>query len=405
VTIAPSSAISLNGTYLPGVKYSVLTVNGGTISGSFASASFASPTGLQSFLSTTPGYAADPSVSVTPQANLAAAAPTRNETAVAGAIDTAANSGTYSANGATFITQLLANVTAATAPAAFDALSGEGLVAQQQAALDAGGLFASSVIGQMRAPTDPAPLAPGHDHAWATGFGQHTSADADSATGSAKVTGTNAGFATGLDFQFDTTWLAGLTAGYSNSNFTDGARSTTGSIDGAHFGFYGKAGFGDAYLAATIDYAHYDNTTNRTVTFPGASEGEKGSFGSDAVLGRFEAGYRYRLNAVNVVPFGGLQVETVYNDSFSETSNSVAGVYGLHVGSESVSSQKTFLGAQADTDLALGNGMAVKPFIRLSWEHEFNTQRSVTASLSSLPTDYTVNGPSSPRTRPTSTSA
>src|SRR5262249_32067427 len=35
----------------------------------------------------------------------------------------------------------------------------------------------------------------------------------------------------------------------------------------------------------------------------------------------------------------------------------------------------------------------VSPYIRLSWEHEFYSSRSITASLLSLPSNFTVYGP------------
>ncbi|MDR3535075.1 MAG: autotransporter domain-containing protein [Acetobacteraceae bacterium] len=391
LTIGSSTALSLNGTYLPGVKYSVITVNGGTIAGSFASAAIAPGTGLGSFLTVTPQYAADPSVFFVPQSHFVAAATTPNQAAVAAAIDASGNSGSYGANGTTLLTQLVGNTSAAAAPAAFDALSGEGLAAQQAATLEAGNLFADAIMSQMTQPADGAALQAGSHRAWASGFGQHDTWDGDSGTGSAKATGTNAGFAAGIDFQITPQFLAGFAAGYSNSDFS--ARDTTGQSDGAHFGLYGKGTFGDAYLAATMDYTHFDNTTDRAVAFSGVNESEKGTFGSDEWLGRIEGGYQFRFGSVNATPFVGFQAASLGNGGFQESNNGGTGIYGLQVSSHDAASQKTFLGAQVDTAITFGNGMTLKPFARLDWEHEFTTDRTISASLLSLPGSFTVNGP------------
>ena len=59
------------------------------------------------------------------------------------------NQDANSNNGVTLLANLIANNTVATAPAAFDNLSGEGLTGQQQTALNAGNLFVTTVLGQV----------------------------------------------------------------------------------------------------------------------------------------------------------------------------------------------------------------------------------------------------------------
>ena len=396
----------LHGTYLPGTKYQVISVNGGAITGTFSPLAATDQTSLMAVVSATPQYGADPSVFVVPQANFVAAAATPNQVAVAAAIGAAANAGGYGGNGALLLNQLISNNTVASAPAALNALSGEGLAGQQQSALNAGDLFARTVLGQVTfwgdnrliaatgagATDAAAPPAGPPAHAWISGFGQYSTANGSNAAGSASVTGNNAGFATGVDYRINPDMLAGLTAGYSSSSFSASSRITSGTADGAHFGLYGLARWGDLYATGIVGYTHYENNTTRYVTGLGATEAEKGSFASNAVLARVESGYRYKIDTANLTPFGGFEVDSLNNAGFSEASAGGAGLFGLHVNSQTVTSGKIFLGGQVDTRLAVGNGWWLSPFARVAWEHEFNTDRSITASLVSLPSGFTVSG-------------
>ena len=55
--------------------------------------------------------------------------------------------------------------------------------------------------------------------------------------------------------------------------------------------------------------------------------------------------------------------------------------------------QGVFLGVQFDTSVTFPNGMAWSPFARVSWVHEFDPARDITASLTSLTgSTFTVDG-------------
>ena len=69
-----------------------------------------------------------------------------------------------------------------------------------------------------------------------------------------------------------------------------------------------------------------------------------------------------------------------------------AGVAGLHVNGQTTDSEKSFVGLQVDTKTVV-NGWTVTPYVRASWEHEFNTNRLESAYLLSLPAGgFTVYG-------------
>jgi outer membrane autotransporter protein len=419
------------GTFLPGDNktYAILTtagagsivINGSTANGLVNPANLAVDTSLSgnlmAFMTGQLKVSGDPILQVTFTANFNGAAVTNNQNSVATAIDTAANAGTYGATGATLLTNLILNNTKSTAPATFDSLGGEGITGQQQTALNAGNVFVTTVLGQATFWSDDrsndifgmkdggskdgaaCSLKDGYDcaiasrgRAWAAGFGQYASLDGQSSTGSASLTSHNSGVATGVDFEITRTMIAGIAGGYSDSTFSVSDRATSGTVEGGHFGVYGVSHWGAFYAASTIDYAHYDNTTDRFVTGLGGIEEEKGRFSSDEWISRFEAGYKYRTPDVNVTPFAGYQLATLSNSSFSEFSTGVA---GLHVNSQTIDSDKTFLGVQFDTKTVAGDGWVLTPYARLSWEHEFNTDRSLTASLLALPgSGFTVYGAS-----------
>ena len=93
-----------------------------------------------------------------------------------------------------------------------------------------------------------------------------------------------------------------------------------------------------------------------------------------------------------MTPFAGFQVGQLSNAAFSETGVGGA-VAGLNVASQTVDLDKTFLGIQFDSKAVI-YGWTLTPYARLSWEHEYNVDRSITASFLSLPgASFTVYGP------------
>ena len=412
VTFGTNTTVQLtaNSVFLPGQTYTLIsTPTGTTISGAGNLTADTSQTAnLMTQTREAFSVAGDPALQMQVTANFANAANTPNQKSVATAIDTTANAGNYGQNGVALLTGLIANNTTATAPATFNALSGEGITGQQQTALNAGNVFASTVLGQATfwsgegndifgmkdggSLKDAPEALIGHARFWAAGFGQYATLDGQASNGSATLTSHSSGVATGIDFQATPNLLVGLAGGYSDSSFSVQDRATSGTVEGAHVGLYGVERWGAFYVAGTADYAHYYNTTDRFVTGLGATQEERGKFSSDEWLARFEGGYKYVWDGVNVTPFAGFQVGQLSNAAFSETGVGGA-VAGLNVASQTVDSDKTFLGIQFDSKAVI-YGWTLTPYARLSWEHEYNVDRSITASFLSLPgASFTVYGP------------
>jgi uncharacterized protein with beta-barrel porin domain len=235
---------------------------------------------------------------------------------------------------------------------------------------------------------------------WGTGFGQQASLNGDTTVGSASLSSRASGFAAGMDYAATRNFLLGFAGGYSYSNFSISDRATSGTVEGAHAGVYSVARAGGLYLAGAGEYAHYDDKTSRTIAyapyaFGALDELARGKFSSDEWLGRFEAGYKYEAGW-NFTPFGGFQVASLNGGAFSERSTLAAGggagVAGLQVNAQTINSEKAFAGVQVDTKSLVGS-WTFSPFARVSWEHEFDTNRQETANLLSLPASaFTVYG-------------
>jgi outer membrane autotransporter protein len=191
--------------------------------------------------------------------------------------------------------------------------------------------------------------------------------------------------------------LAGVAIGGSSSNFSDRDRMTSGHLEGAHFGGYGVKTWGPLYAAGTLGFSTFRNSETRSIAGIGPTETATGSFGSNLLSGRVEVGSKRAFNWFTVTPFAAVQFSQLWQNGFTETNpvpGGAAGPLGLTYGSTSVSSLPTFVGAQFDTRFAFRNGMALSPYARLSWVHEFEPNRAINASFIALPAAaFTVDGP------------
>jgi outer membrane autotransporter protein len=213
---------------------------------------------------------------------------------------------------------------------------------------------------------------------WTTGFGGTSSLDRDAASPDLDA---RTGVGVGIDALIDRTLLVGVAGGYTHSSFSVDSLTTSGTIEGGHVGLYGVKRLGPFYLAALADYGHYSNDTDRFIDFV-VDDRATGSFSSDGLGGRIEAGWRQYYGLHQVTPFVALDVAHLWSDGFTEESN---GLMGLTFRSGSVTSTTSSLGVQFDTRVILANGQILTPFTRVAWVHEFNPDRGVDLSLSLAP--------------------
>jgi outer membrane autotransporter protein len=236
---------------------------------------------------------------------------------------------------------------------------------------------------------------PGYDprrtwRLWAGGFGGAGSFDGSANLGTSDLDTRTLGFSAGFDYQIDPTTLLGIAGGYSHSRYSVDELRTKGDSEGGHVGVYGVTTYGRAYLAASADYAHFENETARYIDWL-IDEQAYGEFGSDAYGARFEVGYKQQVDSFNVTPFAGMAISHLESEGFSEESFRVGGGpggLGLTYDGISGDSITSSLGVQLDTRVELEDGQILIPFARVAWVHEFDADRSITGSLNSSP-DFT----------------
>ncbi len=346
---------------------------------------------------------------------------TPNQIAVGTALQNGYSTG-LTGNAATFY----GNVLAATSVSVLNQLSGEGTSAAQNASLLAGTNFNMAMMqqgafwqngltggnsvtfGEPTAYAEP-DKKPGTDafasvrptgfdnrwRVWGLGFGATRSIGADATTGASSQTQRTFGGSFGVDHQIAGDLLIGAAVGASQSTFSVPNLSTNGTIEGGHIGLYGVKTWGANYMNAALSYAHFDNSTTRTITGAGPTEVATGNFGSDQINSRLEAGRKYAFTGYTLTPFVATEPGVLFQRAYSETSTAGGGpgILGLNYLARTTSSLPTFLGMQVDTHEVMTNGYAFDPYARVSWVHEFMPKRQIEASFITVPgPSFTVDG-------------
>lgn len=239
-------------------------------------------------------------------------------------------------------------------------------------------------------PTETAPW-----RVWASAFAARQTLSGDG--GSFGQTQRLAGGMLGLERQASFDLRYGVALGASQASYAADDVTTSGRFDAAHAGAYVRKNFGATYLAAVASYAHFWNRTSRSITLTPTPESMSGSFGADLLSGRIEFGYRQMLARFRVTPFVAIEPSALWQHGYTETTTSGAGLFPLTFAATTSYSFPTFLGAQLDTQIAMGDQM-LAPYLRASWVHEFSPDRKLQATFLTLPgAAFTVAGPRAAR--------
>ncbi|MDX2204457.1 MAG: autotransporter domain-containing protein [Hyphomicrobiaceae bacterium] len=311
---------------------------------------------------------------------------------------------------------------AASARAAFDALSGEGMTGAITGGLQASGQFGAGVLSQAigagidagpggAAQGDPAMMGLGMAAAkakpdplaatsrlrmWASAFDQNMRLGGSETVGSAATTSRQSGLLSGADVRLAPGLSLGLAAGYSDGAATTDARATRVAMTGYHLATYGVARSGSLYLAASGSYSGFFKASDRTVAALGTTEREKAEFTSEVIALRAEVGRTFALGRATVTPFAGLELARYLSGSYTETAygaGSSLGALGLTVSGNRTDSAATALGVRLRSEETLANGMRIAPSLSLAWVHNFVTDRDLAASFTGVSADpFTVSG-------------
>jgi outer membrane autotransporter protein len=319
-----------------------------------------------------------------------------------------------------------ANLLSAQSLGILEQLSGEGTAAAQNAAFAGGSLFNGTMFTQgmsggfgnaglglggplaYAAPARKRTTAfasidaqqqesyDGRWRPWVAGFGNSRSIDGQAAAGTAGQSQQTGGGAFGANRLLAPDLLVGFAVGGSASRFSVPDRATSGELAGGHVGAIAVKTAGAFYAAGALSYAHFDNSTSRTIVGAGPTEFAKGNFGSDQFSARGELGWRLPRDGYAVTPFIAIEPGALWQRGFTESSTLAtggAGTLALTYQPRTTTSLPTFVGAQVDTQMRLANGGIAHPYARVSWVHEFIPERRVDAAFVTIPgLAFTVDG-------------
>jgi uncharacterized protein with beta-barrel porin domain len=242
------------------------------------------------------------------------------------------------------------------------------------------------------------PLAPIYEKrwsAWGAAYGGYAAAEGNPGIGSTSMIARTGGFAAGADYRVDpnTTIGFGLAGGTGNWSLSNGMGG--GRTEDFQAGVYGWHKMGAWYASLAGAFATHDVTTHRDVSAAGVGGTFNASYFAQSVGARAESGYRYALAQFGFVPYAAIQSQALRLPGYGETSTADP-TFLLNYASKTVVDTRTELGSWFDYRV-VGTTQPVTLFSRVAWVHDFNRDRTATATFQTLPgATFVVNGAPAP---------
>ncbi|HEY8333591.1 MAG TPA: autotransporter domain-containing protein, partial [Tardiphaga sp.] len=231
---------------------------------------------------------------------------------------------------------------------------------------------------------------------WASGFGGTQTTDGNVSAGSNTSTSRIGGVAVGADYHLSPQTVAGFAlAGGATSFSVVGGGS--GRSDLFQLGGFVRHTIGAAYVTASAAYGWQDVTTDRTVSVGGLDQ-LRANFNTNSLSARLEAGNRFALpwfGGAGVTPYAAAQLTYLDLPAYAETTLSGPTTFALAYAAKGITAPRSELGLRGDKSFALGDKMLTLRG-RAAWAHDFNTDRSATATFLALPGASFVVGGASP---------
>jgi uncharacterized protein with beta-barrel porin domain len=199
---------------------------------------------------------------------------------------------------------------------------------------------------------------------WTTGFGQGASIASNGNSGG--VDYSMGGLLFGMDRWITDDSVVGLFGGYTGSNLTGSANSST-RINGYQVGVQGVHRIGNAYGLGILGYAHDDYTASRLLDFGTTQRLARGNYDGNEFISYAETGVSIPRGSVVFQPFGGLQYVYLNQGSLSETG---AGSAGLIVNGNDIDSLRSAIGSRAFATVEM-KGIPVVLSAQARWMHEY----------------------------------
>jgi autotransporter-associated beta strand protein len=247
--------------------------------------------------------------------------------------------------------------------------------------------------------TKAAPTAPAFRpfwSVWASGFGGTQTTDGNTATGSNTSTSRIGGVAVGADYHLSPQTTAGFAlAGGATSFSVNGGGS--GRSDLFQLGGFVRHTVGSAYVTAAAAYGWQDVTTDRTVAVGGVDQ-LRANFNTNTLSARLEAGHRFAMpwfGGIGVTPYAAAQLTYLDLPAYAETTLAGPTTFALAYAAKGITAPRSELGLRSDRSFAIGDALLTLRG-RAAWAHDFNTDRSASATFLALPGASFVVGGASP---------
>ncbi|WP_454184253.1 autotransporter outer membrane beta-barrel domain-containing protein [Parvibaculum sp. MBR-TMA-1.3b-4.2] len=393
VVINGGDVVLTNGYFLPTKTYTIIT-SGGTVSGTFDTASY------DYYAFVTPELTYNP-------ANVQLTL-TRNATAFSALATTpnaqAAANGLDSLGSGSPIHDAILGLTPENAGAAFNYLSGE-INASVISGLLGGSHFVSDnvlshirkVFGWQGAGPTPKVVADAGDGSsafpfsgqttavWAQTFGAwgHTNGDGNAS----KLKSRRGGFVAGADKQLSDNLRIGVFAGYQRSKFDENAIASSADVDSYELGVYSGTELSGLGLRGGASFTWHNIDTSRSVVAGLFSNHLTGSTDARTAQLFGEASYPLSAGAVTYEPFLDAAIMSISTDGYTET----GGAGALTVNSDTTTMGSTTLGGRLSTGFALAD-MPVRLTGTAGWRHGFGKLTPDTTASFSGGTPFTVSG-------------
>jgi autotransporter-associated beta strand protein/T5SS/PEP-CTERM-associated repeat protein len=223
---------------------------------------------------------------------------------------------------------------------------------------------------------------------WGAAYGGLADVDGDEAVvGSHDLDTDVYGFAAGAGWrQGDVAFGAALGGGRSSFDLDGGLGSGDAGLFNA--GIYGRAEFGEAYLAGALAYGYHDVSTSRTAF----GDTLEANYGAHSFSGRAEAGYRFDTALAGLTPYLAFQGTSLSVPSYSETASG-AGTFALDYDGRTATAARGELGLRLDKAIVLDETALLKLTGRAAWAHSSDNDRDIVATFQTLPgATFTVIG-------------
>ncbi|WP_271670921.1 autotransporter outer membrane beta-barrel domain-containing protein [Bradyrhizobium sp. CCBAU 51627] len=226
---------------------------------------------------------------------------------------------------------------------------------------------------------------------WATGYGGSQTTSGNATVGSNTATSRIAGAAAGADYLLSPNTIAGFALAGGGTSFSLANSLGSGRSDLFQVGAYARHMSGNVYVSGALAYGWQDITTSRAVTIAGLDQ-LQARFNANALSGRFEGGYRFATPWMGITPYGAAQFTSFFLPGYAEQAISGANTFALNYAGRDVTDWRGEMGVRTDRSYALETAMLTLRG-RLAWAHDFNPDRTISATFQTLPgASFVVNG-------------